>query len=1382
MTAPTQSSETPRLSPIGRPGKPIRVLAFAGGGFDTAMQLGVVHALLVSRARAPDIVIGCSAGAVSAVALAEVLQAGDIDDPGPKVARFRELFEAYRRAPGEIAQALAPDPTQVDTQRPLEPLELPVHHAAERSGRMKAVAARAGLLNLYNTLLNVRLTIGTMARATRCWLGWQAAREIRNGWTRAAARLAEGVRAWLLLGENLNRAATLLSAVFSSARPGKPPRKEGATAAELIFASTLLRSMRQHIVDAAWALVLLGFWLVVSAGALLLIALLGMGILRIMGSSGPLLLPGLLLGVLVMGLAFVGLTQPRSPRAFLGVFGAFATAVLFLTLWAAVLSVALSIPLLLTSAYNTLVDHHHVFSWPWMYPPLYWILAPASLAVLGSITAFYLWAIRRDFWRRLLASYSLDAALLDPDVLRQLLVRAFDPAIYGPAITRETVERALRDDNSPHNGRLDAKLVGDYAYPQRASPRLHTAKRRSGSGTDSSKQPPPIYVAITVADVATGLLTTVPANVYVVHALLAALAKPPLFPPVSTNGQLFVDASTLTAEPTQALLELLRSSGLVDDRAAAVQLYSVAPFPLGREALGQRFTRGNKPRRYTQLLDVVRRVLQLRRMRDATLERRLTSLHTRAMPRAGNVFFDAGGRRFVRMWVYPIEPEEPLEVNYLTLQANSEETRRRTMAETVADGCRATLQVMMPTAITDVAADLRTQVPPPPPESAPDIPGHGIAVRCRMAVQRHLSNQLLEYRPLPGAPVTPESGPGMSEVCEHCVLFRPHRTGTVDPHRPAARSATLLVDPRTVTQTPWPAQEAPEPDWVEPEHVASPRAPSLKDVWSGTWPLQRGAIPDEQRSIVSLLFSGGVFRGVFQVGVLNALSEASLRPDVVAGASVGSITSAMAMRTFLVSAYGAASAPTNTLADRQQFMQGLAAAYLAIDRLILTDRFADFVRGITVRAAQARFSIRDADRVIRRFDAPNPWTWSDELRRVVAGLERLAYVSPFELRDVVEAFRRQRYGTGTRLLERYFQELLDRAGVGLEVLGAEPLERLILDYVLQGLGPAAATGRTTLQEFLDHGVFFFATITNLTEGRLQNLGDAQIGGVATDLNLLQSLLASSAFPGVFRRRWSWEVQLSVTRPEEYADGGVIDNLPLDAVAAFLDNAATTGLIERRPPVPHLIFSASLETPVRPITDWNALDRLSRYWPRLQRRAREMAYNRKLDLFARTQQNLRDIITARQGSFTPGTDWTPLDIDVVTVIPQWLCGTFAFHPMLGFRRRNQAASIAHGCASGLLELGRQATGDDGPARAAAWGLDTSHLPNHAQSFATDPFVPAQSPTTKGNCWYRPPVPCPFSTPGQGAPKALSNGRTAEELNAIYTACGDLLTHRSRQPKE
>src|SRR5258705_8942116 len=93
-----------RPTTVGRAGKPIRALSFAGGGFDTAMQLGVVHALLVTSARPPDVVIGASAGAVSAVPLPEGLQASDMDDPGPKVARFRELFEAYRRAPGEIIQ------------------------------------------------------------------------------------------------------------------------------------------------------------------------------------------------------------------------------------------------------------------------------------------------------------------------------------------------------------------------------------------------------------------------------------------------------------------------------------------------------------------------------------------------------------------------------------------------------------------------------------------------------------------------------------------------------------------------------------------------------------------------------------------------------------------------------------------------------------------------------------------------------------------------------------------------------------------------------------------------------------------------------------------------------------------------------------------------------------------------------------------------------------------------------------------------------------------------------------------------------------------------------------------------------------------------------
>ncbi|HJU06241.1 MAG TPA: patatin-like phospholipase family protein, partial [Nitrospiraceae bacterium] len=51
-----------RQDRVGRSGEPVFALAFRGGGFDTIMQLGVIHALMVSERRAPDAVAGVSAG------------------------------------------------------------------------------------------------------------------------------------------------------------------------------------------------------------------------------------------------------------------------------------------------------------------------------------------------------------------------------------------------------------------------------------------------------------------------------------------------------------------------------------------------------------------------------------------------------------------------------------------------------------------------------------------------------------------------------------------------------------------------------------------------------------------------------------------------------------------------------------------------------------------------------------------------------------------------------------------------------------------------------------------------------------------------------------------------------------------------------------------------------------------------------------------------------------------------------------------------------------------------------------------------------------------------------------------------------------------------
>jgi hypothetical protein len=79
---PEPASNTARANPAtantcgesktGGTGRPLRVFAFGAGGLNAAVQLGTIHALLVTGEKA-DVVLGISAGAVSAVALGEIL-------------------------------------------------------------------------------------------------------------------------------------------------------------------------------------------------------------------------------------------------------------------------------------------------------------------------------------------------------------------------------------------------------------------------------------------------------------------------------------------------------------------------------------------------------------------------------------------------------------------------------------------------------------------------------------------------------------------------------------------------------------------------------------------------------------------------------------------------------------------------------------------------------------------------------------------------------------------------------------------------------------------------------------------------------------------------------------------------------------------------------------------------------------------------------------------------------------------------------------------------------------------------------------------------------------------------------------------------------------
>lgn len=142
----------------------------------------------------------------------------------------------------------------------------------------------------------------------------------------------------------------------------------------------------------------------------------------------------------------------------------------------------------------------------------------------------------------------------------------------------------------------------------------------------------------------------------------------------------------------------------------------------------------------------------------------------------------------------------------------------------------------------------------------------------------------------------------------------------------------------------------------------------------------------------------------------------------------------------------------------------------------------------------------------------------------------------------------------------------------MELLGAEPLRLLIAEHVLTGLEPPYQDNpcSTPFDYFSTyHDKFLLATSTNVTKGELHVFGrEAQEDKPCTAL-LVEALLASSAFPAVFRPRRYSEVYPCDADPSaeiatRFVDGGLLDNLPLDHVVTFLHKRAQRGLLARRP--------------------------------------------------------------------------------------------------------------------------------------------------------------------------------------------------------------------------
>src|SRR5260370_4191889 len=154
-------------------------------------------------------------------------------------------------------------------------------------------------------------------------------------------------------------------------------------------------------------------------------------------------------------------------------------------------------------------------------------------------------------------------------------------------------------------------------------------------------------------------------------------------------------------------------------------------------------------------------------------------------------------------------------------------------------------------------------------------------------------------------------------------------------------------------------------------------------------------------------------------------------------------------------------------------------------------------------------------------------------------------------------------------------------------------------------------------------------------------------------------------------------------------------------------------------------------------------------------------------------------------------FTPVDLKVVAIKPDWLCGTFSFHSMLGFERTQQARSIAHGCAGTLLRFAQMAQDAEQASWMGSWKLragDSPKVTDWSAAFREN----AANGTQDGDCWLRKGKKCPFGAAALremnaelqrqkagGEPPAQNSDEVSEEmilaLDEIYRVCPQRNTH-------
>jgi predicted acylesterase/phospholipase RssA len=591
--------------------------------------------------------------------------------------------------------------------------------------------------------------------------------------------------------------------------------------------------------------------------------------------------------------------------------------------------------------------------------------------------------------------------------------------------------------------------------------------------------------------------------------------------------------------------------------------------------------------------------------------------------------------------------------------------------------------------------------------------GNGLPVDCGKTLRHIAPNR--DWR------VSEHYGmPGLSEVCRHC-------------------SRTLHAAPKPVDRN----------------------LPANFRAKSGDLAKRFPELAGDRPRIV-FIASGGVFRGSFHVGMIGAMHVTGLKPDMIVGASVGTLLGAA-----LGSMYSSSGQQASVKLRR------LTNLFVEVDqRVALTKTLKSAINDVGIRSRGASMNlspnvVRKMVRAGSRQDAGSAITGAPPaLIDAISDLFLIPYRATARIAAEFVA------GHFTRATNTFWTQIktetIDRLGIYDALIGSSLLERetrLVLGDVKQDVQPFLAQSR----------IAFFATAVNLVTEWITILG-AQL--TADRYDLIEALLASSAFPMAFAPRRASALYPGVGRRDVfYGDGGMFDNLPfmpafevlhevqMDRLQGTLGRGRWRDELVRRHREPDLFLVGALN--VRQTEDEpDAYDSLRK----IAARATSLEDNEKIYGMERASSQTDRQLGQLRAEAVPSDAALPKEDEeflngivnaaVMPVYPadaDHLNGTYEFCAATGMDRDKIRRSIADGCFQTMLGIARAQ--EEVPhsmiSRSVAALTASGRVPRiviqkkrPAKAYGLCPFfkVGAQS------------IPCPF-----------------EGMHGIYRTCREDLVH-------